>query len=148
MASEEPVVVAVETAVLATTTETLAEENPAPKPKAGRKAKEPKAKKPAAPRKPRTAPTHPPYIEMINDAIVSLKERTGSSQYAIAKFIEEKHKQLPPNFKKLLLTNLRKLVASGKLVKVKGSYKLPAARPPAEKAPAKKEASGSQAESC
>jgi histone H1/5 len=61
---------------------------------------------------------------MIKDAIVSLKERTGSSQYAIAKFIEEKHKQLPSNFKKLLLQNLKKNVASGKLVKVKGSFKL------------------------
>jgi len=68
-------------------------------------------------------------LQMIKDAIVSLKERTGSSQYAIAKFIEEKHKQLPSNFKKLLLQNLKKNVASGKLVKVKGSFKLSSATP-------------------
>ncbi|KAL5059245.1 hypothetical protein RYX36_030849 [Vicia faba] len=74
--------------------------------------------------------SHPTYKEMIKEAIVLLKERTGSSQYAIAKFIEEKHKQLPPTFKKLLLQNLKKNVASGKLVKVKGSFKLsPAVKP-------------------
>ena len=65
---------------------------------------------------------------MVSVAITALKERNGSSQYAIQKFIEEKHKQLPSNFRKLLLVSLRKFVASGKLVKVKGSYKLPAAR--------------------
>ena len=77
---------------------------------------------------------------MIKDAITSLKEKTGSSQHAIAKFIEEKHKQLPPNFRKLLLYHLKKLVAAGKLVKVKGSFKLPPTRPSASSSssPAKK----------
>ncbi|WJX12051.1 hypothetical protein P8452_02590 [Trifolium repens] len=68
--------------------------------------------------------SHPTYEEMIKEAIVTLKEKTGSSQIAIAKFIEEKHKNLSPNFKKLLLQALKKNVASGKLVKVKGSFKL------------------------
>ncbi|PWA45808.1 histone H1 [Artemisia annua] len=72
-----------------------------------------KAKKSLALRK------HPPYLE----------ERNGSSQYAIGKFIiEDKHKDLPVNFKKMLLNLLKKLVAvlaSDKLVKVKASYKLP-----------------------
>ncbi|XP_047326539.1 histone H1-like [Impatiens glandulifera] len=72
-------------------------------------------------------PTHPRYIEMVTEAIVTLKERNGSSQYAIAKHIEDKQKQLPSNFKKLLLVQLKKLVASGKLVKVKSSFKIPAA---------------------
>ncbi|XP_044499240.1 histone H1-like [Mangifera indica] len=83
-----------------------------------------KAKKAAsAPKKLRA---HPPYSEMINEAITALKERTGSSQIAIAKFIEEKQKaNLPNNFKKLLLVQLKKLVADGKLVKVKNSFKLP-----------------------
>ncbi|KAL9408246.1 hypothetical protein AB3S75_046743 [Citrus x aurantiifolia] len=77
----------------------------------------------AATKKPRA---HPPYSEMINEAITALKERTGSSQFAIAKFIEEKQKaNLPNNFKKLLLVQLKKLVANGKLVKVKNSFKLP-----------------------
>ncbi|KAL6142847.1 hypothetical protein ACLB2K_061123 [Fragaria x ananassa] len=73
----------------------------------------------------RAPPAHPPFSEMITEAIVALKERTGSSQYAITKFVEEKHKQLPQSFRKLLLLNLKKLVASGKLVKVKASFKLP-----------------------
>ena len=64
-------------------------------------------------------------LQMITEAIVALKDRTGSSQYAITKFVEEKHKQLPQSFRKLLLLNLKKLVASGKLVKVKASFKLP-----------------------
>ncbi|KAM7462931.1 hypothetical protein LguiA_031052 [Lonicera macranthoides] len=102
--------------------------------------KAPKTKKSAAPMKPRS---HPPYIEMIQEAILALKERTGSSQYAISKFIEEKQKEnLPPNFKKLLLVQLKKLVASGKLTKVKYSFKLAVpAKPSAavdKKAPAKK----------
>ncbi|KAI3726766.1 hypothetical protein L1987_66570 [Smallanthus sonchifolius] len=68
---------------------------------------------------------HPPYFDMIKDAILSLKDKTGSSQYAIAKFVEEKQKNLPKKFKKILLIQLKRLVAQGKLVKVKASYKLP-----------------------
>ncbi|KAE9619033.1 putative winged helix-turn-helix DNA-binding domain-containing protein [Lupinus albus] len=64
------------------------------------------------------------FADMIVEAILNLKERTGSSQYAIAKFIEEKHKDLPATFKKLILHNLKKSVAAGKLVKVKCSFKL------------------------
>ncbi|KAK4361580.1 hypothetical protein RND71_020532 [Anisodus tanguticus] len=78
------------------------------------------AKKTSAPKKSRS---HPPYAEMISEAIIVLKERTGSSQVAIAKFIEEKQKDLPSNFRKLLLIQLKKLVASGKLTKIKGSFK-------------------------
>lgn len=73
---------------------------------------------------------------MISDAILTLKERTGSSQYAITKFLEEKHKKkLPANFRKLLLVQLKKLVASQKLIKVKYSFKLPSARPAPAKIP-------------
>ncbi|XP_015088663.1 histone H1-like [Solanum pennellii] len=96
------------------------------------------AKKTSAPKKPRS---HPPYVEMISEAITTLKERTGSSQVAIAKFIEEKQKGLPPNFRKLLLVQLKKLVASGKLTKIKSSFKVsPVVKPAAvvkpKKAPA------------
>uniref|UniRef100_A0A7C9DVZ9 H15 domain-containing protein n=2 Tax=Opuntia streptacantha TaxID=393608 RepID=A0A7C9DVZ9_OPUST len=64
---------------------------------------------------------------MITEALVSLNERTGSSHYAIAKHIEERQKvrDLPPNFRRLLFVQLKKFVASGKLVKVKNSFKLP-----------------------
>ncbi|CAK8537225.1 unnamed protein product [Lathyrus sativus] len=61
---------------------------------------------------------------MIKDAIVSLKEKNGSSQYAFAEFIEEKQKQFPA---KLLLQNWKKKIAYGKLIKVKGLFKLSAA---------------------
>ncbi|MCD7471385.1 hypothetical protein HAX54_011793 [Datura stramonium] len=105
------------------------------------------AKKTSAPKKPRS---HPPYVEMISEAIATLKERTGSSQVAIAKFIEEKQKDLPSNFRKLLLVQLKKLVASGKLTKIKGSFKVApvvkpvaVAKPKKEPATKKKAAAGS-----
>ncbi|KAL6563818.1 hypothetical protein OROGR_002777 [Orobanche gracilis] len=100
-------------------------------------AEEPKTRKVPAQKK-RTSPTHPTYFEMIKDAIVALKDRTGSSQYAITKFIEDKQKHLPSNFRKVLLVQLRKLVANDKLVKVKSSFKLPSAHSVKPPAPMKK----------
>ncbi|GMQ09000.1 hypothetical protein CsSME_00052507 [Camellia sinensis var. sinensis] len=68
---------------------------------------------------------YPPYLQMISAAISSLKDRTGSSQPAIAKFMEEKYSSLlPPNFKKMLLIQLKKFVKSEKLVKIKNSYEV------------------------
>lgn len=62
---------------------------------------------------------------MIKEAILALRERTGSSPYAIAKYMEEKHKgELPVNFRKVLTIQLRNLAAKGKLLKVKASFKL------------------------
>jgi len=86
-------------------------------------------RKSSGPKKPKSAPSHPPFLDMITEAIVTLKEKTGSSQYAITKYSEEKHKHLPTSFRKLLLFHLKKLVASGKLVKVKNSFKLAPAAP-------------------
>jgi histone H1/5 len=64
-------------------------------------------------------------VQMINEAISALKERTGSSSQAIAKYVEDKHgRSLPANFKKMLSVQLRGFAAKGKLVKVKASYKL------------------------
>uniref|UniRef100_M8BPN5 Histone H1 n=1 Tax=Aegilops tauschii TaxID=37682 RepID=M8BPN5_AEGTA len=81
-------------------------------------AKTPKAKKPSAPRKPKATPAHPTYAEMVTEAIAALKERNGSSTVAIAKYIEDKHKaHLPANFRKFMLTQIKKLVAAGKLTK-------------------------------
>ncbi|KAK1420538.1 hypothetical protein QVD17_22216 [Tagetes erecta] len=94
-----------------------------------------KAKKASAP-KAKDPPQHPPYFEMIKDAIVTLKERTGSSPQAIAKFIEGKYKDLPANYKKLLSIQLKRNVVDGKLVKVKASFKL--APKAASSVPAKK----------
>jgi histone H1/5 len=62
---------------------------------------------------------------MIKEAITALKERTGSSSHAIAKYMEDKHgPSLPANYKKMLSIQLRGFAAKGKLVKVKASYKL------------------------
>ena len=71
---------------------------------------------------------------MISEALKALKERTGSSLYAIAKHIEEKHKDhLPYDFRKTLTQRLKESVAKGKLVKIKASYKLAKAATPAKK---------------
>ncbi|BAT94959.1 hypothetical protein LR48_Vigan845s000100 [Vigna angularis] len=97
-------------------------------------AAQPKVKKTAATTKKHLS--HPTFAVMISEAITSLKERTGSSQYAITKFIEGKHKELPPTYKKLVLIQLKKSVAAGTLVKVKNSFKLaptkPVSAPPAK----------------
>lgn len=62
---------------------------------------------------------------MISEAITTLKDRSGSSQPAIAKYVEaEYRKLLPPNFKKILSVQLKKFVKSEKLTKVKNSYKV------------------------
>ncbi|KAK3242262.1 hypothetical protein CYMTET_48035 [Cymbomonas tetramitiformis] len=78
---------------------------------------------PKAATKPKAAPAHPKYDVMVKAAIVALKERTGSSVPAITKYLGANY-TLPDNYKKTLSTQLKKLVASGKLVKVKASYKL------------------------
>ncbi|GER44338.1 histone H1 [Striga asiatica] len=72
--------------------------------------------------------SHPPYFHMISEAIITMKDRTGSSQPAIAKFVEDNYsKSLPTNFRKILSVQLKRLVRSEKISKVKGSYKIPAA---------------------
>ncbi|KAJ8749414.1 hypothetical protein K2173_025458 [Erythroxylum novogranatense] len=69
---------------------------------------------------------HPPYFQMISEAISTMKERTGSSQPAITKFVEDRYKaMLPPNFKKVLSIQLKKFVKSERVVKVKNSFKMP-----------------------
>ncbi|EFJ18688.1 hypothetical protein SELMODRAFT_419956 [Selaginella moellendorffii] len=69
---------------------------------------------------------HPPYVEMVMEAISFLKERTGSSQHAIAKYLVEKYSSgLPTSFKRMLSIQLKSLSNSGKITKVKNSFKLP-----------------------
>jgi len=83
---------------------------------------EKKKKQPAGPR---PQQTHPPYFQMAVEAIAVLRERTGSSRRAIAKYIEAHYKNdLPSNFKKLLNNQLRILTEKGKLVQAKHSFKL------------------------
>uniref|UniRef100_A0A2P2J209 H15 domain-containing protein n=2 Tax=Rhizophora mucronata TaxID=61149 RepID=A0A2P2J209_RHIMU len=96
------------------------------KPADGKPAKE---KKPRAPkerkaRQPKAA-SHPPYFQMIKEALLALNEKSGSSPYAIAKYMEEKHKAvLPANFRKILALQLKNSAGRGKLIKIKASYKL------------------------
>lgn len=88
------------------------------------KEKKPKAPKEKKPKLPKTA-AHPPYFQMIKEALLALDEKSGSSPYAIAKYMEEKHKQeLPSNYKKILGLQLKNSAARGKLIKIKASYKL------------------------
>ena len=77
----------------------------------------------------------PSYLDLAKAAIVSLKERNGSSLQAIKKFVMAKKKTGYVNG--TFLRALKSAVAGGKLVQVKGSYKL-AAKPKA--APKKKAA--------
>jgi len=94
----------------------------------------PKEKKPRTPRKKKTTPSHPPYFEMIKEAITALDDNTGSSPYAIAKYMEENHKdELPVNYKKVLATQLKNFTAKGKLVKIRASFKLKEEEAPKKK---------------
>ncbi|KAJ7558129.1 hypothetical protein O6H91_04G025500 [Diphasiastrum complanatum] len=64
-------------------------------------------------------------LQMIVEAIVALKERNGSSQYAIAKYIEQNYtSDLPANFKRILSIQLRNLSNEGRLTRIKSSFKL------------------------
>ena len=67
------------------------------------------------------SPDHPTYEEMIRTAIVALKERGGSSLQAIWKYVVAHNKGAALVHLKLALKRLAK---SGKLVRVKASYKL------------------------
>ncbi|CAM6079615.1 unnamed protein product [Sphagnum tenellum] len=60
----------------------------------------------------------PRYDDLVLEAVLGLKEPYGSSNAAIANFIEERH-PVPSNFRRLLTTKLKSLTLSGKLVKVR-----------------------------
>ncbi|KAJ9520459.1 hypothetical protein QJQ45_000201 [Haematococcus lacustris] len=109
---------------------------------------------------PKAAPTHPGFTAMIVESITALKERTGSSQPAIKKWIEAKYaKDLPSTWEKILSVQLKRMAQTGALVKVKASFKLgeatkkattpkkpaaPKAAKPAAAAKAKKAAAGTK----
>ncbi|KAG5000255.1 hypothetical protein JHK87_021327 [Glycine soja] len=73
-------------------------------------------------------------VREVAEAIASLEEIIGSSQYAKTKFIKGKHKELPPTYTKLVLIRLNKTVAASKLIKVKNSFKLAPIKPAPVKA--------------
>ncbi|RZC66210.1 hypothetical protein C5167_009898 [Papaver somniferum] len=85
-----------------------------------KKEKVPKEKKPKYDKA-----SHPTYFQMIKESLLALNEKAGSSPYAIAKYMEEKHKDvLPANYKKMLGVQLKNCVANQKLIKIKASFKL------------------------
>jgi len=67
---------------------------------------------------------HPPFEEMINNAISHLKERSGSSVYAITKFIVENFTVHHDSLKHNLKRSLRAGVDANRLVKIKASYRI------------------------
>ncbi|KAL5985890.1 hypothetical protein ACLOJK_027880 [Asimina triloba] len=87
---------------------------------------EPRRKKAPREKKPiEKNPVHPPYFQMIKEAILALQDKSGSSTYAIAKYVEQKHQSvLPANFKKMLALQLKNFTAKGKLIKIRASFKL------------------------
>ncbi|CAA7048337.1 unnamed protein product [Microthlaspi erraticum] len=60
---------------------------------------------------------------LIMEAIATLKEPGGSNKTTIAAYIEEQY-HAPPDFKRLLSTKLKYLLACGKLMKVKRRYRI------------------------
>ena len=77
------------------------------------------------------------YATMITEAIVALKDRTGSSSAAIKKYILANNKGL--DFKQHFLTAaLKRGVEGNTFNKIKSSYKLVAKPKVAKKKPAKK----------
>ena len=103
----------------------------------------PKAPKVKAAKKPAKKAEHPPVASMVTAAVKELKDRKGSSLAAIKKHIAANNKvdvaKLAPFIKKFL----KKAVADGKLLQVKGtgaagSFKL--AKPVKEEKPKKAKA--------
>jgi histone H1/5 len=65
------------------------------------------------------------YIQMVHDAIIAMKDRTGSSQIAILKYILAHNPDIDnPRLKQRLLLTLKAGVSSNRLQKIKASYKI------------------------
>eukprot|EP00568_Trieres_chinensis_P001386 CAMPEP_0183290536 /NCGR_PEP_ID=MMETSP0160_2-20130417/171_1 /TAXON_ID=2839 ORGANISM="Odontella Sinensis, Strain Grunow 1884" /NCGR_SAMPLE_ID=MMETSP0160_2 /ASSEMBLY_ACC=CAM_ASM_000250 /LENGTH=86 /DNA_ID=CAMNT_0025451157 /DNA_START=63 /DNA_END=319 /DNA_ORIENTATION=+ len=78
-------------------------------------------------------------LEVIKECLLALKDRTGSSVYAINKWIESEKKS--PIKKHVMKAALKSGVEKGILIQVKNSYKLsPEAKKPPKKAAPKKKA--------
>merc|ERR1712144_153627 len=118
----------------------------------GRKKKNPSTMPP----KKAAAALHPPYEQMVKAALVALKDRTGSSAQAIAKYMKANFKEHPDNMQKQLSKCLKRCVENEKLKKVKASYKLgtlkadpkpkkPVKKKVVKKKPAKKKAAKKKA---
>lgn len=87
-------------------------------------------------------------LEMIMEAIRTLKDRTGSSQIAIQKFILGNWQNIQDNntFRSRLLKALKQGVKAGQLQKIKASYKISAEFTKKEKARKARDSAKKQAE--
>ncbi|XWS16203.1 hypothetical protein CRYUN_Cryun34aG0065000 [Craigia yunnanensis] len=65
----------------------------------------------------------PRYNTMIFEALSTIKDTNGSDISAIISYIEQRH-EVPPNFRRLLSSRLRRLVSQGKLEKIQNCYKI------------------------
>ncbi|CAE5957766.1 unnamed protein product [Arabidopsis arenosa] len=65
----------------------------------------------------------PRYDGMIFEALSALTDANGSDVSAIFNFIEQRH-EVPPNFRRILSSRLRRLAAQGKLEKTQNFYKM------------------------
>lgn len=66
-----------------------------------------------------------PYTQLIQDAILAMKERTGSSQPAILKWIMTNHPDIDPQkLKQRFLLTLKNGVKTKRFLKIKCSYKM------------------------
>ncbi|XP_073278241.1 single myb histone 1-like isoform X1 [Primulina huaijiensis] len=61
--------------------------------------------------------------DLILEAVTKLKEPRGSSQHAVARYIELNH-ATPPDLERTLATNLKLLTKKGHLIKVKNQYRI------------------------
>jgi len=95
---------------------------------AGKSPKSASKKSPSTASSVRKKSGKPTYLEMVHDAIVSMKDRTGSSVPAISKWIlanNEHVKSAHPNtFKNRVTTSIKQGVKDGRFTKVKNSYKI------------------------
>ncbi|KAJ0247894.1 Telomere repeat-binding factor 4 [Hirschfeldia incana] len=66
----------------------------------------------------------PRYDGMIFEALSSLTDANGSDVTAIFNFIVQKGHEVPPNFKRILGSRLRRLASQGKLEKTQNFYKM------------------------
>ncbi|KAJ4834919.1 hypothetical protein Tsubulata_032573 [Turnera subulata] len=71
----------------------------------------------------RSRPDHPPYAEMIYEAINSLREEAGSSQASISSFIKSHHPDLPWAHETFLSHHLNRLtLKGGQITKTKNGH--------------------------
>ncbi|KAF8034147.1 hypothetical protein BT93_C0424 [Corymbia citriodora subsp. variegata] len=80
----------------------------------------------------------PRYNAMIFEALSTLKDPNGSDTGAIFNYIERRH-EVPQNFRRLLSSRLRRLVAQEKLEKVQNCFKIKEITSFETKTPAPKE---------